>query len=349
MRIGMVSTSLPEPDRKPGGVDVLVRRLARRLARRGHDVCLYSCSEPERDFPGEYRRLGSARLRHSRLGRTIAVPLLLNSRLRSDHDVLHLHGDDWFYLQRGLPTVRTFYGSAREEARTATSRRRRAFQSGVYLLELMAARQATATYALTPGAGSAYGAEGVLGCGIDVRPATPEQRSPAPSVLFVGTLDGRKRGRLVVEAFREVVAAALPDAQLWMVADAAPSRRGIVHLPRPDDRELAALYRRAWAFCLPSSYEGLGIPYLEAMAAGTPVIATANPGALHVLADGEAGRIVADRELGPALLEVLTDASARARLGEAGLRRAAEFSWNRVCAAYERAYEGAILRWRAGR
>jgi phosphatidylinositol alpha-mannosyltransferase len=349
MRIGMVSASLPEPERKPGGVDVLVSRLARRLAGRGHAVCLYSCSLPESDFPGEYRRLGSARLRHSRLGRTIAVPMLLNSRLRSDHDVVHLHGDDWFYLRRALPTVRTFYGSAREEARTATSRRRRAFQQAIYLLELMAARQATATYALTPGAGSAYGVEGVLGSGIDLGPATPGQRSRVPSVLFVGTLDGRKRGRLVVDAFERVVASALPDAQLWMVADAAPSRRGIVHVPRPNDQDLAALYRRAWAFCLPSSYEGLGIPYLEAMAAGTPVVATANPGALHVLAGGEAGRIVNDRALGPALLEVLTDASARARLGEAGLRRAAEFSWDRVCAAYEHAYEGAIHRWRAAR
>ena len=65
-----------------------------------------------------------------------------------------------------------------------------------------------------------------------------------------------------------------------MVTQDAPADpgAGITVLGRLDDEELAREYRAAWVFCLPSSYEGFGIPYAEAMASGTPVVATPNPG-----------------------------------------------------------------------
>ena len=65
-----------------------------------------------------------------------------------------------------------------------------------------------------------------------------------------------------------------------------------------DDAELASLYRRAWAYVTPSTYEGFGLPYLEAMACGTPVVATPNPGSVEILDHGKYGVLAADEEFG---------------------------------------------------
>ena len=83
-------------------------------------------------------------------------------------------------------------------------------------------------------------------------------------------------------------------------ADVGP---GVEVLGRLDDEALAEAYRRAWVFCLPSDYEGFGIPYAEALASGTPVVATPNVGARYVLDDGRAGVIVDLPELGRALVD----------------------------------------------
>jgi glycosyltransferase involved in cell wall biosynthesis len=138
------------------------------------------------------------------------------------------------------------------------------------------------------------------------------------------------------------VLAALPEAELWMVSDHVEPAPGISWLQHPTDEELRELYRRATVFCLPSSYEGLGIPYLEAMAAGTPVIASDNPGACWILEDGGAGAIVADDQLGATLVGLLRDPIARDRLRAEGLRRAQDFSWDAVNAAHIEAYAQAI-------
>jgi glycosyltransferase involved in cell wall biosynthesis len=134
-----------------------------------------------------------------------------------------------------------------------------------------------------------------------------------------------------------------------MVSDEAPPMPGITHVRHPTDAEVRELYSRSWVFCLPSSYEGFGIPYLEAMAAGTPVVATHNPGANYLLDRGRYGELVEPSDLGRALVEILTDSERRARLSKVGLERAAAFSWDKVCEAHEAAYRDAIARWRVSR
>jgi len=112
-------------------------------------------------------------------------------------------------------------------------------------------------------------------------------RSEHPSILFVGTFAQRKRGRLLLQAFTDKIHRVMPDAELWAVAeDFPPAAPGVVRLGRLSDDALAERYRQAWVFCLPSSYEGLGIPYIEAMASGLPVVATSNPGARYVTSAG---------------------------------------------------------------
>jgi phosphatidylinositol alpha-mannosyltransferase len=341
LRIGMFTTSLPEPDRKPGGVDVLIDRLAGRLVDRGHTVRIFTYSPAPADATYQVQRLAPPSWREQRLRRMLSVPRALNRVDFAGLDVLHLHGDDWFYRRRRLPTVRTFYGSALHEARTGTRWRRRVGQSVSFALELIAARRATATYGLIPGDGRWYRTRGSLGCGVEPNDARVE-RSAQPTILFVGTWQGRKRGRILAQAFADVVRPRLPDAELVMVSDEVVAGPGIRWIRRPSDEELGRLYREAWVLCLPSAYEGLGIPYLEAMAAGTPVLATPNPGADYVLRSGRDGRIAPLDRLGPELLQLLTDPVARETLARRGRVRAQDFSWPAVCEAHEEAYWHAI-------
>lgn len=117
----------------------------------------------------------------------------------------------------------------------------------------------------------------------------------------------------------------------------------------PSDDELDELYRRAWVFCLPSSYEGFGLPYVEAMARGLPVIATPNPGARFLTREGRDGLLVPDAALGSTLAALLGDAELRAALAAAGRRRAADFTWERCAQRHEAAYRSAIERFDARR
>jgi phosphatidylinositol alpha-mannosyltransferase len=113
----------------------------------------------------------------------------------------------------------------------------------------------------------------------------------------------------------------------------------------PSDPEIQGLLLRAWAFCLPSSYEGFGIPYLEAMAWGLPVVATPNPGAEALPRGGTVGCIAESARPRETLVRLLDDATLREHLAAAGRARAANFAWDVVCERYEEAYASARERW----
>jgi glycosyltransferase involved in cell wall biosynthesis len=81
------------------------------------------------------------------------------------------------------------------------------------------------------------------------------------------------------------------------------------------------------------------VPYIEAMASGTPVVATPNVGASEVTDDGRFGLLCSDDELAESLRRMLTDTVLRDRIRRAGLLRARDFSWDRVCQDYEALYD----------
>jgi len=142
-------------------------------------------------------------------------------------------------------------------------------------------------------------------------------------VLFVGAIHARKRPEAALDAAHAVglplvVAGPEKDASLAReLRDGGADLRGYV-----SKEELAELYRGAAALVLPSRFEGFGLPVLEAMASGTPVVAAAEP-ALREVADG-AAVYAEDGDFGAAMRRALDD---RDRLAAAGIERARLFSW----------------------
>jgi glycosyltransferase involved in cell wall biosynthesis len=274
------------------------------------------------------------------------VPLLLN-RCDFRGDVLHLHSDDWFLTRRDIPTVRTFHGSALYEAMFAARWRRRLTQAAIVPLEKRAARLANARFGVAPGTETWLRLDGHLPAGIE-GPAVAPSPAESPTVLFVGTWAGRKRGAFLHRAFTEEVLPRIPEAQLWMVSDYCVETDRVRWFARPSDEELAELYSRAWVLAAPSLYEGFGIYYLEAMASDTMVVATPNPGSNYVLDQGRAGRLAEDDAFGQAIVEALESADLRARYVARGRDRVDDFSWEKVVDDHIRAYELGIERWSRG-
>ena len=146
-------------------------------------------------------------------------------------------------------------------------------------------------------------------------------------VLAVGTLEPRKNLARVVEAAARIGAELrVVGARGWggVSADGA----GVLVLGEVDDEELAALYRGARVVAYPSLYEGFGLPVLEAMACGAPVV-TSRGGATEEVA-GDAAVLV--DPLDPAAIAAgLEEAiGRREELQLKGLARALSFSWDRV-------------------
>jgi glycosyltransferase involved in cell wall biosynthesis len=170
----------------------------------------------------------------------------------------------------------------------------------------------------------------------------------APYILAVGNLQPRKNLVRLLTAFAHV-RNDRPDAGLRLVLVGKPAlhherlERAIYdaglaehvdetgYVPRSD---LPALYRSAAAFCYPSLYEGFGLPVLEAMACGTPVI-TSTSSSLPEVA-GSAAILVDpgdERAIAAGLLQVLDSNEVQATLARAGVARARQFSWDATARA----------------
>jgi alpha-maltose-1-phosphate synthase len=187
-----------------------------------------------------------------------------------------------------------------------------------------------------------------------------------PSVVFVGRIT-RQKG---VPHLLAAAARFSPDAQLVLcagepdtpelaattaqqVADLQAARSGVVWvqemLPRED---VVQLLTAASVFVCPSVYEPLGIVNLEAMACGTPVVASAVGGIPEVVDDGETGLLVPydetrtgyfEEQLATSVNELLADPDRAARMGATGRARVqADFGWDRVARATVEVYEAAL-------
>ena len=256
----------------------------------------------------------------------------------SGFDVLHTNGDNYL-LRRSVPQLRTFYGSAKDEAGSAVRLRRRLYQMVIARLETAGARVADLNVGISEATRARIPAvTEIVPCGVDIGRFQPGPKTEQPTILFVGTTGGRKRGQFLVDAFQREVRPHFPQAQLWAVAEKPMEGDGVVNFGRVLLEELTRLYQQAWVFCLPSTYEGFGVPYIEAMASGTAVVASPNPGAREVLGGGAFGILAEDAEIGLRINALLADESQRSEYVEKGLGRAQDFAWDRIAERYEHLY-----------
>ncbi len=163
-------------------------------------------------------------------------------------------------------------------------------------------------------------------------------------VLFVGTVEPRKNLHRLVEAFDQLLRTTSLSPQLviaggqgWLMDDFS----AVIKLKKLEDRicltgylqdeELAALYSSCKAFVYPSLYEGFGLPPLEAMACGAPVITSRIPAITETV--GSAARLIDPRDVNDltrAIAELLSDETTRRHFAAAGTKHVKKFTWEQT-------------------
>lgn len=334
LRIAMVSYYMPSESKL--GTGHQVHALANALLDRGHEVTVFTRCKPS---VGASYHTQTVEVEGSL--RTFKFARSLRGVDWSAFDVLHAHSSD-FLLRGGVsppPHIRTLHGSSLREAIHIRGLVPRAAMLYYAACEVAATLVADTSVAVSRNTQTWLPwVRTRIPNGVDLSRFSPGEKSSNPSILFVGTYLRRKRGRLLADLFEQEIRPKLPDAELWLVSDDAPERPGVRVFPRLPDADLQELYRQAWVFCLPSTYEGFGIPYIEAMASGTPVVATPNAGAIEVTEEGRYGVVVDDDRLSEALLGLLQSPSDRELRAEDGLRHVQQFSLTNVAESYESLY-----------
>lgn len=155
-------------------------------------------------------------------------------------------------------------------------------------------------------------------------------------VLFVGTLEPRKNLDRLLQAFKRLPVEIRGDFRLvvvgvkgWMVEKLnADDNEAVDFVGHVSDRELQLYLTHATCFVYPSLYEGFGLPVIEAMAAGIPVL-TSDVAATREVAQGAALLVdpLSVDSITDGLCRLLTDHGLRTELSERGLKRAASFDW----------------------
>lgn len=277
-------------------------------------------------------------------------------------DVLHLHeplvpGPTLTaLLAAGVPAVGTFHASGRVPAYEWFRPAMRG------LARRLALRTAVSPEARDLAERWLGGACHVLPNGVEVERFAKADPWPLPGdgpggplrpVLFVGRHEPRKGLEVLLEAFAGLDPSS--RAVLWVAGDGPATEQlgagappGVEWLGRISDDELARRLRAASAFCAPSIHgESFGVVLLEAMAAGTPIVASDIAGYRDVARHGREAVLVGAGDapaLRDALHRVLDDSELGAELVEAGAARAATFSMERLAERYVSLYEAVLER-----
>jgi len=361
MRIGMVC---PYSFDVHGGVQAHVLDLAEIMRERGHDVSVLAPASPHVKLPdyvvsggkavpirynGSVARLRFGPATHRMVKKWIAA---------GEFDVLHLHEPNApslsllaLMIAEG-PIVATFHTS------TTKSLALGVFQSILRPYnEKIVGRIAVSDLARRWQI-EALGSDAVqIPNGVDIASfvsAPPLSGYPRPgkTVLFLGRFDEPRKGMAVLLGALPAVVQRFPDVEILVVgrgdeddlrAEAGELSGHLRFLGQVSDKEKASALRSADVYCAPNTGgESFGIVLVEAMAAGTAVVASNLDAFRRVLDDGNAGRLVEVEDsdgLAEALIAVLGDAAVRARYVEAATATVRQYDWSVVADEIMRVYE----------
>ena len=361
MRIGMVC---PYSFDVPGGVQSHVLQLAEVMRARGHEVSVLAPASPHVSLPdyvvsagraipipynGSVARLQFSPAVHGRVRKWLA---------QGDFDVLHLHEPNapslsmWALRVAEGPIVATFHTS------TTKSLTLSVFQGVLRPWHEKIVGRIAVSDVARRWQMEALGSDAVeIPNGVDVDSlacAAPLDGYPRPgkTVLFLGRYDEPRKGMSVLLDALPRVVERFGDVQLLIVGhgdedelrgQAGELMRYIRFLGLVDDAGKAAAMRSADVYCAPNTGgESFGIVLVEAMAAGTPVVASDLDAFRRVLRDGELGSLVPVGEaaaLADALIEVLDDDAVRRRYVAAGSEAVRRYDWSVVASQIMRVYE----------
>lgn len=167
-----------------------------------------------------------------------------------------------------------------------------------------------------------------------------ERQISEPYLLYIGRLEKKKNIKNLIEAFLE---ASAENKKLKLVLVGAPGygyeefgeligrhQNSIIHLPHLTHREISYLYSRALSFIFPSWYEGFGLPLLEAMACGCPVLASSVSSIPEVAGEAALYFDPHDKtEMAAAIKKIVIDSHLRQELIGRGWVRVKNFSWQK--------------------
>lgn len=307
-----------------------------------------------RSCTGLPRAARSARLDVFHAPAYTAPPWGVHPLVLTIHDVSYARHPEWYPYRRD-PLRRAFYRAAARAADVIIT------DSDFSRCEIVAAYGIAAErICVVPlGVSDAFRrAADPTGKRAAERAAARPPAPAAPMILHVGDLHPRRNIGVLIDAVAWLRAhhPELASVALTLVGrdagDAAPLRararaagldpHAVTFVGDADDETLIEWYRRAAVFAYPSRYEGFGLPVLEAMACGVPVVASTAASLPEVA--GDAGLLVDPldtRAWTEALAAVLCSPARTAALRDAGLRRAARFSWTRTAALTLDAYHAA--------
>src|SRR6201993_1149521 len=361
MRIGMVC---PYSFDVPGGVQSHVLQLAEVMRARGHEVSVLAPASPHASLPDYVVSAGKsvpipyngsvARLRFGPATHRKVKKWLIEG----DFDVLHLHEPNAPSLSMLAlniaegPIVATFHTS------TTKSLTLSVFEPLLRPMhEKIVGRIAVSDLARRWQM-EALGSDAVeIPNGVDVpafanAPLLEGYPRPGKTVLFLGRFDERRKGMDVLLRALPALAKRFGDVQVLIVGrgdedelceEAGPLADNLRFLGQVDDEEKASALRSADVYCAPNTGgESFGIVLVEAMAAGTAVVASDLDAFRHVLRDGQAGRLVAVDDgdaLAEALVDVLSDDAQRVRYVQTANEAVRRYDWSVVAQQIMRVYE----------
>ena len=361
MRIGMVC---PYSFDVPGGVQSHVLQLAEVMRARGQDVSVLAPSSPHVKLPEYVVSAGRALpIPYNGSVARVQVSPTVHGKVRrwlteGDFDVLHLHEPNapslsmWALRIAEGPIVATFHTSTTKSLTLAV------FQGVLRPWhEKIVGRGAESDLARRWQM-EALGSDAVeIPNGVDVAsfasaPVLAGYPRPGKTVLFLGRYDEPRKGMAALVDALPGLVERFPGIQVLIVGrgdeDELRSKAGglaghLRFLGQVDDAAKASALRSADVYCAPNTGgESFGIVLVEAMAAGTPVVASDLHAFRRVLRDGDAGRLVPDED-GPALAAALVAVLENDRLAKryiaAGADAVRRYDWSVVADQIMRVYE----------